>query len=41
MELLIVLAIFLVLDLLALCFGVDSRVQDPADDRGWWPDTRV
>jgi hypothetical protein len=37
MELLIFIGGLLVLDVLAMRFGVDSRVLDVRDRRGWWP----
>jgi hypothetical protein len=36
MELLGVLAALLLLDVLALRYGVDSRRLSPRDSRGWW-----
>lgn len=38
MELLILIALLLLLDLLAMRFGVDSRRLDPRDNHRWWPD---
>jgi hypothetical protein len=37
MELLLIGAALIILDLLALRFGVDSRRLDERDRRGWWP----
>jgi hypothetical protein len=37
MELLVIAAALVVLDVLALRFGHDSRVLDERDRRGWWP----
>jgi len=36
MELLVVIAMLIVLDISAFRFGVDSRVLDERDRRGWW-----
>jgi hypothetical protein len=38
MELLLLIALLLLLDMLAMRFGVDSRNLDVRDGRGWWPD---
>jgi len=38
MELLVVIALLLLLDILAMRYGVDSRHLDPRDNRRWWPD---
>jgi hypothetical protein len=37
MELFILIALILILDILAMRFGVDSRMLDARDGRGWWP----
>jgi len=37
MELVLIVVALIVLDLLAARFGVDSRLLDPRDKRGWWP----
>jgi hypothetical protein len=37
MELMLILGSLLLLDLLAMRFGVDSRILDVRDRRGWWP----
>jgi hypothetical protein len=37
MELILFTAALIVVDVLALRFGVDSRVLDERDRRGWWP----
>jgi hypothetical protein len=37
MELVGFLALLILLDVLALRFGRDSRLLDPRDRRGWWP----
>lgn len=37
MELLLIGAALIMLDLLALRFGADSRQLDERDRRGWWP----
>jgi hypothetical protein len=39
MELLVFVAALVVFDLLAARFASDSRMLDPRDTRGWWPDT--
>ena len=36
MEIILVVAALIVLDLLAARFGYDSRLLDPRDRRGWW-----
>jgi hypothetical protein len=38
MELIVFFAVLLVFDLLVAGFAYDSRVLDPRDTRGWWPD---
>jgi hypothetical protein len=40
MELAVILGGLLLLDVLALRFGVDSRILDVRDRRGWWPTRR-
>jgi hypothetical protein len=37
MEVALLIAALVILDLLAAKFGYDSRVLDPRDIRGWWP----
>jgi hypothetical protein len=37
MELLLIVTLLVVLDIMAMRFGVDSRVLDDRDRRGWWP----
>jgi hypothetical protein len=37
MELMVFVAALMLLDLLALRFGYDSRILDPRDMRRWWP----
>jgi hypothetical protein len=37
MELVLIVTLLVVLDVLAMRFGVDSRVFDERDRRGWWP----
>jgi hypothetical protein len=37
MELLVIGAALIMLDLLAMRFGADSRRLDERDRRGWWP----
>jgi hypothetical protein len=41
MGLLIFIGGLLVLDVLAMRFGVDSRIIDARDRRGWWPATPI
>jgi hypothetical protein len=38
MELILIIGGLLLLDLLSMRFGVDSRVLDARDRRSWWPD---
>jgi hypothetical protein len=38
MELLVILIGLVVLDILAMRFGADSRLLDARDRQGWWPD---
>ena len=37
MELILIVGGLLLLDILAMRFGVDSRILDVRDRRGWWP----
>jgi hypothetical protein len=37
MELIVFVGLLVLLDLLAVRFGHDSRLLDPRDRRGWWP----
>jgi len=37
MELILITAAVLLFDLLAMRFGVDTRLLDERDRRGWWP----
>jgi hypothetical protein len=37
MELILLVAALVVLDVLAARFGYDSRRLNPRDARGWWP----
>jgi hypothetical protein len=37
MEVALLIAALVILDLLAAKFGYDSRALDPRDIRGWWP----
>jgi len=37
MELILILSGLIALDILAMRFGVDSRLLDGRDRRGWWP----
>ncbi len=38
MELILLVGGLVLLDLFAMRFGVDSRIRDPRDRRGWWSD---
>jgi hypothetical protein len=38
MELFLMIGILILLDILAMRFGVDSRILDVRDRRPWWPD---
>jgi hypothetical protein len=38
MELILIVGGLLLLDILAMRFGVDSRIVDRRDQRPWWPD---
>jgi len=40
MTALLIVLLGLVLVLLAPLYGVDSRIHDDRDRRGWWPGTR-
>jgi hypothetical protein len=37
MELLVLVAVLVVLDVLAALYGYDSRVLDPRTKLDWWP----
>jgi hypothetical protein len=41
MELILFIGALLLLDLLAMRFGVDSRALSLRADRGWWPDPPI
>jgi hypothetical protein len=41
MELILIVSGLVVLDILAMRFGADSRLLDVRDRQGWWPDPRV